>query len=58
MILCLGTQITQILRIYTDLYFFTILEFINNYLLALPVGRVGWGYSKKLFINSITIYPK
>gem|GEM_PF-5877926 len=27
---------------------------MNNSFLALPVGRVGWGYSKKLFINSIT----
>jgi hypothetical protein len=25
---------------------------MNNAFLALPVGRVGWGYSKKLFINS------
>ncbi len=25
---------------------------MNNSFLALPVGRVGWGYSKKLFINS------
>ncbi len=25
---------------------------MNNSFLALPVGRVGWGYNKKLFINS------
>jgi hypothetical protein len=25
---------------------------MNNSFLALPVGRVGWGYRKKIFINS------
>jgi len=28
------------------------IEFMNNSFLALLVGRVGWGCSKKLFINS------
>jgi hypothetical protein len=27
---------------------------MNKSFLALPVGRVGWGYNKKLFINSIS----
>jgi|GEM_PF-6795825 len=31
---------------------------MNNSFLALPVGRVGWGYSKKLFINSNVLVHK
>jgi hypothetical protein len=34
------------------------IEFMNNSFLALPVGRVGGGYSKKLFINSDKLSEK